>query len=205
MKYLLRKTFKQCSVLILTLSERLLHLLALGLHGETGRFVKRKDLTPFAYWDAGFIVSFASKNSKYHEDCANFLKILEREKVSCIVSTLALDESWFIILQAKIEEDFAPKSFWQVFNKDKEVIKAYIPDLKRLTVSSFTSFHYSLIEFAIAFINIHHFNRLYKFRDVLGWDPNGSLAKDKTQQRVEAAPGVEPGKTELQSVPLPLG
>ena len=39
----------------------------------------------------------------------------------------------------------------------------------------------------------------------LGWDPNGSLSKDKTQRRVEAAPGVEPGKTELQSVPLPLG
>jgi predicted nucleic acid-binding protein len=87
------------------------------------------------YWDAGFIISFASKNSKYHEDCANFLKILEKGKVTCVVSTLALDESWFVILQAKIEEDFAPKSFWQVFNKDKEVIKGYIPDLERLTTN----------------------------------------------------------------------
>ncbi len=87
------------------------------------------------YWDAGFIFSFTAKDSKYHQDCANFLKLLEKGEVTCVVSTLALDESWFIILQAKIEEDFAPKNFWHVFNKDKEVIRAYIPDLERLTLN----------------------------------------------------------------------
>jgi|GEM_PF-3531659 len=73
------------------------------------------------YWDARFIVSFASKNSKYHEDCANFLKILEKEKVTCVVSTLALDETWFVIIQAKIEEDFAPKSFGKYSIKTKKL------------------------------------------------------------------------------------
>ncbi|MFQ6061841.1 MAG: type II toxin-antitoxin system VapC family toxin [Methanosarcinales archaeon] len=85
------------------------------------------------YWDSNFIVNFAYDKSKYHQECSEFLVRLENNKVESVVSVLALDEAWFVILQLRIEDDFHPQKFWEVYNSDNNVINLYLESLEKLT------------------------------------------------------------------------
>ena len=83
------------------------------------------------YWDANFIVYLNLRKSEFYEDCLDFYAKLELSQTTSYISTLALDESWFNILQLKIEEDFED-SFWKVYNKNPKVILNYIPQLEEI-------------------------------------------------------------------------
>jgi predicted nucleic acid-binding protein len=61
-----------------------------------------------------------------------FARLDEAPTIS-YVSTLALDEACFVLLQVKIEEDHHPAKFWDVYNAIPEVIEQYADDLERVT------------------------------------------------------------------------
>jgi predicted nucleic acid-binding protein len=79
------------------------------------------------YWDASFVVNFAYEAARYFQQCAEFLTRLEDASVISYVSTLALDEACFVLLQLKVEEDREPTKFWNVYNADPSVIEPFLP------------------------------------------------------------------------------
>jgi predicted nucleic acid-binding protein len=85
------------------------------------------------YWDASFVVNFAFEAARYSRQCSELLARLDEASTISYVSTLALDEAWFVLLQLKIEEDHHPARFWDVYNDQPEVVEQYIDDLERVT------------------------------------------------------------------------
>jgi len=85
------------------------------------------------YWDASFVVNFAFEAARYSRQCSELLARLDEASTISYVSTLALDEAWFVLLQLKIEEDHHPARFWDVYNAQPEVVEQYIDDLERVT------------------------------------------------------------------------
>jgi predicted nucleic acid-binding protein len=95
-------------------------------------------LPPTLYWDASFIVNFAYEAAVYFQECTDFLARLDvAETISCI-STLTMDEALFVLLQLKIEEDYAPKRFWPVYNDNPGVIEPYMDELQQLAEEIYT-------------------------------------------------------------------
>lgn len=85
------------------------------------------------YWDASFIVNFSYEAARYVKPCTDFLTRLNEHATLSYVSTLALDEACFILLQLKIKEDYHPARFWDVYNEDPSVVEQYVDDLKKVT------------------------------------------------------------------------
>jgi predicted nucleic acid-binding protein len=90
-------------------------------------------LPPTLYWDASFIVNFSHADSVFHADSVAFLARLKESTTFSFVSTLALDEAWFAILQAFVARDYAPRKFWKVYLENPEVILRYLDRLDALT------------------------------------------------------------------------
>src|SRR3990167_2512929 len=97
------------------------------------------------YWDASFIVNFASLNAKYYTTCQKFYYRLKKAAIPSFVSTLTPDESWFILLQAKIEEDNPSKTFWQVYNRNTHAINQYIPHIQELQERLMSQPHITIV------------------------------------------------------------
>jgi predicted nucleic acid-binding protein len=85
------------------------------------------------YWDASFIVNFAFEAARYIRECSELLARLDESSTISYVSTLALDEACFVLLQLKIEEDHQPAKFWDVYNTNPVVLEHYVDDLERVT------------------------------------------------------------------------
>jgi predicted nucleic acid-binding protein len=90
-------------------------------------------LPPALYWDANFIVNHAHKDARWHAECRMFGARLDASETISYVSTLALDESWFILLQLMIVEDYPDRAFWRVVNAQPEVIANYTDRLEKIT------------------------------------------------------------------------
>jgi len=89
-------------------------------------------LPPALYWDASFVVNFAHEAGLYHREAADFLLRLEQEKVMSFISTLTLDEAFFVLLRSSIEQDHAPLSFWKMYQQNPAVIAPYLSKLRAL-------------------------------------------------------------------------
>ncbi len=85
------------------------------------------------YWDASFIVNFAYPAAKYHLEAANFLSQLDDAHAVSYISTLTLDEVYFVLLQAKVSEAYPQVSFWRVYRANPAIIVPYLDELERLT------------------------------------------------------------------------
>ena len=85
------------------------------------------------YWDASFIVNSAHADARWHKECESFNAHLLQSQTISYVSTLALDESWFTLLQFMINDDYPDKSFWRVVNDDSSVIANYVDRLEKIT------------------------------------------------------------------------
>jgi predicted nucleic acid-binding protein len=85
------------------------------------------------YWDANFIVHATYPAGRYHRECYNLLERLGNatETVSCI-STLALDEAVFTLIQLKVKEEHPNQGFWDVYRKAPQVIQPYLGELRAL-------------------------------------------------------------------------
>ena len=90
-------------------------------------------LPPTLYWDANFIINHAHQDARWHTECRAFGARLDASETISYVSTLALDESWFILLQLMIAEDYLDKTFWRVVNDHPEVIANYADRLEKIT------------------------------------------------------------------------
>ena len=98
------------------------------------------------YWDASFIVNFSYEAARYFQQCADFLTRLDEHTTTSYVSTLAMDEACFVLLQLKIEEEHHPAQFWDVYNADPSVVERYIEDLQKVTEEIGTHPRIKLIE-----------------------------------------------------------
>lgn len=85
------------------------------------------------YWDSSFIVNFAHADARWHSECVKFGARLDNSETFSYVSTLALDESWFVLLQLMIQDDYPGKSFWRVVNENPRVIVNYIDRLEKIS------------------------------------------------------------------------
>lgn len=86
------------------------------------------------YWDASFLVHATYPASRYHAECYAFLELLSSaDDTLSYVSTLALDETIFTLLQLKVVEDRPGVGFWEAYRKDATIIRPYLGELRALT------------------------------------------------------------------------
>jgi predicted nucleic acid-binding protein len=85
------------------------------------------------YWDASFLVHATYPAGRYHRECYAFLEHLSgaQESVSYI-STLALDEVVFALIQLKVTEDHPDRGFWDVYRKNPRAIRPHLSELRTL-------------------------------------------------------------------------
>jgi len=91
------------------------------------------ELPPTLYWDASFIIHFSYEESRWHKECVAFAARLYRSETISYVSTLALDEVWFNLLQLLIGDDNPDASFWRVVNDNPAVVANYVDRLEKIT------------------------------------------------------------------------
>jgi predicted nucleic acid-binding protein len=85
------------------------------------------------YWDASFLVHAVYPAGCYHRDCYEFLDRLNGvDDTLSFVSTLALDETVFTLIQLKVAEDHPERGFWDVYREDPQVIQPYLGELRAL-------------------------------------------------------------------------
>lgn len=90
-------------------------------------------LPPLIYWDASFIVNFGHAASPFHSDCSSFAKRLKTSSTFSFVSSLALDETWFALLQVFVQRDYPSRNFWRVYESNHKVIAPYLDELQSFT------------------------------------------------------------------------
>lgn len=83
------------------------------------------------YWDSSFILNFCIDGAKFFKECAKFVRRLESEKTTSIISTLILDEVWYGLLRANLINDFGG-DWHDEIRENPEILKKYIPTLKRV-------------------------------------------------------------------------
>lgn len=90
-------------------------------------------LPPTLYWDASFLVHSIYPGGHWHSECAAFVTRLEESDTLSFISTLALDESWFALLQLQIAADHPDRPFWRVVNSNPKIVANYVTRLEQIT------------------------------------------------------------------------
>ena len=85
------------------------------------------------YWDSSFLVNIAFATAKFHTECAAYYRRLKDERVPVLVSTLTLDETWYVLLKLETEHIHAPRSFWEVYREEPDRLKPILRKLRDLT------------------------------------------------------------------------
>ncbi|MBI5652188.1 MAG: type II toxin-antitoxin system VapC family toxin [Chloroflexi bacterium] len=103
-------------------------------NGQDAKVFDFTSALPFTiYWDANFILNSVYERGRWHAECVAFGTRLDQSETISYVSTLALDEVWFSLLQLLIHDDYPDTSFWRIVNADSSVIKNYINRLEQIT------------------------------------------------------------------------
>ena len=85
------------------------------------------------YWDASFLVFATHPAGRYHRACYAFLERLSAAQDSLsYVSTLALDETIFTLIQLKVAEDHPDRGFWDVYRENPLAIRPHLGELRTL-------------------------------------------------------------------------
>lgn len=85
------------------------------------------------YWDASFLVHATYPAGRYHRECYEFLERLsDAEDTLSYVSTLALDEVVFTLIQLKVAEDHPEQGFWNIYRENPQAIQPYLGELRAL-------------------------------------------------------------------------
>ena len=90
-------------------------------------------LPPTLYWDASFIINLVHEDGRWHKECLAFGVRLKVGDTLSYVSTLALDEAWFNLLQIMIDDEYGAKSFWRVINANPAIVSDYVDCLEQIT------------------------------------------------------------------------
>lgn len=76
------------------------------------------------YWDASFLVHATYPAGRYHRECYEFLERLsDAEDTLSYVSTLALDEVVFTLIQLRVAEDHPERGFWDIYRENPQAIQ----------------------------------------------------------------------------------
>lgn len=85
------------------------------------------------YWDASFLVHATYPAGRYHQECYDFLdRLSDAGDTLSYVSTLALDEVVFTLIQLKVAEDYPERGFWDIYRENPHVIQPYLGELRAL-------------------------------------------------------------------------
>jgi predicted nucleic acid-binding protein len=85
------------------------------------------------YWDASFLVHATYPAARYHAECYAFLELLSgASDTLSYISTLALDETIFAILQLKVSEDHPDAGFWAAYRENSGILQPYLGELRAL-------------------------------------------------------------------------
>jgi predicted nucleic acid-binding protein len=85
------------------------------------------------YWDSSFLVNVAFAAAKLHRPCAAYYYRLKETGVSVILSNLALDETWYILLKLEAEQLHRPRSFWEMYREEAERLRPIFHKLREFT------------------------------------------------------------------------
>jgi predicted nucleic acid-binding protein len=85
------------------------------------------------YWDASFLVHATYPAARYHRGCYTFLaRLSESGDTLSYVSTLALDEMVFTLLQLRVAEEHPGQGFWDIYHQNSQVIQPFLGELRAL-------------------------------------------------------------------------
>ena len=90
-------------------------------------------LPQLLYWDASFLVHATYPAGRYHRACYAFIERLsDATETLSYLSTLALDETIFTLIQLKVEEAHPDQGFWQAYRANPQVIQPHLGELRVL-------------------------------------------------------------------------
>lgn len=62
-----------------------------------------------AYVDPSFFLNLLVEDSRYYEECKNFAEKLRERKTILVMSTLGLDEIWYVLLKLLAIKEYGTK------------------------------------------------------------------------------------------------
>jgi predicted nucleic acid-binding protein len=85
------------------------------------------------YWDSSFLVNVAFAAAKFHKPCAAYYYRLKEAGVPVLLSNLALDEAWYILLKLETEDLYAPQTFWEIYREEPHHLRPILRKLRDFT------------------------------------------------------------------------
>ncbi|MEW6618971.1 MAG: hypothetical protein AB1422_06435 [bacterium] len=61
------------------------------------------------FWDANFVINSCVTEAKYFSECSNLLRKIAKRKITSVISTLILEESWYGLLRIKLIKEYQDK------------------------------------------------------------------------------------------------
>ncbi|MCL0078774.1 type II toxin-antitoxin system VapC family toxin [Dehalococcoidia bacterium] len=84
------------------------------------------------YLDSSVILNAIMTGSKFHNECASFLRRLRTERIRCATASLSLDEIWYVLIKTKVES-LAKGSLIEVYKRNHNSILLAKGDVERVT------------------------------------------------------------------------
>ena len=97
------------------------------------------------YWDSSFLVNVGFAAAKFHQPCAAYHYRLKESEVSVLISNLALDETWYILLKLETEHLYKPRTFWGIYRQEPDMLRPILQKLRDFTQRLTQLPHVSLI------------------------------------------------------------
>lgn len=97
------------------------------------------------YWDSSFILNFSFAAAKFHEPCTTYYARLKEERVPVLLSNLALDETWFILMKLETQQLYHPKSFWEIYREEPEQLTPVLQKIRDFTTRLTQLRHVTLV------------------------------------------------------------
>ena len=85
------------------------------------------------YWDSSFLVNMSFAAAKFHRPCATYYYRLKEAEIPILLSNLALDEAWYILLKLETEHLYHPQTFWEVYREEPERLRPLLHKLRDFT------------------------------------------------------------------------
>jgi predicted nucleic acid-binding protein len=85
------------------------------------------------YWDSSFLVNIGFVAAKFHQACAAYYFRLKEAEVPVLLSNLALDETWYIVLKLETELLYRPQTFWEVYREEPDRLRPILHTLEDFT------------------------------------------------------------------------
>src|SRR5262245_52377916 len=85
------------------------------------------------YWDSSFLVNVSFAAARFHQSCAAYYYRLQEAGVPILLSNLALDETWYIMLKLETEHLYHPRTFWEIYREEPDRLRAIFHRLRDFT------------------------------------------------------------------------